>query len=74
MTCLSNVDKHDDESFTILMQANNRSNWLWQTYRRYVLGGMVVGFVSLSVFSVLFCWIAYGEFEGEHAFHAYKML
>ncbi|XP_055310916.1 putative odorant receptor 69a [Sitodiplosis mosellana] len=59
----------DDDSLRFLTQANNRSEWFWDLFFKFVLGGFIGIFSTLSVASVLLCLMWNGYFDVALVFH-----
>lgn len=62
------------ESFVFLKKINQKCEWMWQIYLKYVLGGFVVSVISMASISVIICFIVKGEFDEGSAYHPFKFM
>lgn len=60
-------------SFRFLVRANNQSEWIWQIYLKYAMGGFIVTSIFMVVFSVEYSIIVYDHFDVHEVFHVYKL-
>lgn len=64
---LCHTDEHDD-SFRYLARANNRSEYIWKMYFKYVIPANACLLAIPSICSALFCYIINGKLIVDHLF------
>lgn len=68
-----NLDKNED-SFHCLEQTNNKCNWLWQIYIKFVMVGVFFNTVAMSVVSVFISYRKNGHFVTKDSYHPFKFM
>ncbi|XP_055305850.1 odorant receptor 4-like [Sitodiplosis mosellana] len=64
----------NEDTFRYLAEANNKSEWLWKFYFKYLLGG----FLSCNVFSTIalaiVCWLTFGKLDTDYLHIPYLVI
>lgn len=69
-------DMHSD-SFQFMEQANNHSEFISKMYLKLVLVGFFMNTLTMSAFSLIFCWITNAftaGFESKYVYHPFRVL
>lgn len=69
---LSKLDANED-SFNFLMQANEKSEWLWKFYFKFMII-TCSNTAFLSALSAFTCYFKYGKFDEKFLYHPYKVV
>lgn len=69
---ISNLDENED-SFKFLVEANEKSEWLWQFYFKFMII-TCSNTAFLSALSAFTCYFKYGKFDGQFLYHPYKVV
>lgn len=56
------------------MEANDKSEYAWQIYFKYIVGGFVVNTLFTSAQSVIMCYKEIGEFDRDLVFVPYSFM
>ncbi|XP_055296841.1 odorant receptor 22a-like [Sitodiplosis mosellana] len=64
----------DEDSFRYLAQANNKSEWFWKMYIKFVLGGFPVIIAVSSIGSVLVCFLLNGHLDVTQLFRPFRFI
>lgn len=68
-----NTDKYDD-SFRLLAQSNEKSEWTWKFYFKWVYSMFCGSYIFASVTSVLSCLYKYGKFDHKQLYVPYSLM
>lgn len=73
---LSDIYKQraNDDSFRYLAQANNKSEWIWILFFKYLKFGYFICNVITALSSMLLCWLMHGEIITNHLYQPYKLV
>lgn len=63
----------DDDSLSFLVQANDKSEWPWQIYFKFVIS-VIFTITTLSIASVLICWLWNGYFDVTLVYHPSRFM
>lgn len=63
-----------DKTLTLLTQTNEKCEWLWEIYFKFVIVGSVFTFIFATCGSILFSWIINGHYDHNYVFHPLKVL
>lgn len=66
------VEKTD--MFTFLVQINEKSEWIWSFYFKYVMAGTLASTSMMSAISMYFCWMQNGRIDTEYLFHPQRIV
>lgn len=61
----------NEEFSEILRYANDKSEWIWQFFFKYVMVGYFISLTLETMISVIFHWIKEKSFNTEYLYHAY---
>lgn len=67
------IDAREDW-FKFLLNADNKSKWMWMIYLKFVVGGFLISTVAASMMSVLFQWKMHGNVDLKYLFHPYVIV
>lgn len=56
-----------------LNRANDDSEWLWKIYFAFMVISIPAN-VSLSIASILYCWLIGGNFEVNQFYHPFQVM
>lgn len=60
--------------YPILVDTNKQCEWIWSLFIEYIMKAVFVIAITMSVVSVLFCYIFNGYFNVNHAYHMLKFM
>lgn len=58
--------------FPFLVEANEKSEWTWMFYFKYVFNIIFGSYIFGGIASVLYCFYEHGKFDYEHAYVPYS--
>ncbi|XP_031638775.1 uncharacterized protein LOC116350919 [Contarinia nasturtii] len=61
------ANKHED-SFQFLEQVNNKCEWIWKFYLKWVVTSATVSFPINGIASIIFCYYLHGELNRDHLY------
>lgn len=67
------ADKND-QSFRYLAQANNKSEWMWTFYMKYVIVGFMICNINTAMTSMMISWLHNGNIDIDHLYYPYKVM
>lgn len=70
---LLKLDQNED-SFAFLIEANNKSEWLWSVYFKYLMGGFFANMMVAAIISGALCYILSGHLDVDILYHPYKLM
>lgn len=70
---LNEIDENE-ASYSYLIDANNKSEWLWNFYIKFGLGGFAANFMTSAISSIIFSWYTLKTIAVDRLFHPYSYL
>lgn len=64
----------NNESFRFLTHANDKSEWTWHIYLKYILTNFVIGTLMTAFVSVVLSWFIKGQFNTKFVYRANKFM
>lgn len=64
----------NEKSFRFLVDANDKSEWMWKFYFKYVINMFFGSYVVGGVTSVLVCYYQFGRFDHERVYVPYSFM
>lgn len=65
------LDENDD-SFKFLVETNNKCEFMWRFYFKFIVGGFAVITVIVATLSTLFCFWFNGDFDPRYVYHPFR--
>lgn len=56
------------------MKANDTSEWMWQVYFKFVLGGFIACTATSTIATVLICLKIHGKIDTNYLYYTYKVV
>lgn len=64
----------NEDSFCYLIRANNKSEWIWKIFFKYILAGFAISTVTVCTGSMIICYLAKGHFDSKSVYHVLKIM
>lgn len=69
----SNLDKRED-SYGILLKSNTLCEWIWSIFIKYKMCGAPTVTFTMSIVSILLCYITDGHFNLDRAYYPFYFM
>lgn len=67
------TDKFKDY-FEFLTKINDKSEWMWNFYYKYVVCVFIINVFTMATISVVIGYLLNGDFDATHAYHLFVFM